>query len=310
VSTPVIIDTDPGQDDAVALLLALASPDEIEVLGITTVGGNVPLHLTVRNALIMTELAGRTDVEVHPGCPGPMSRPLVTAEYVHGDTGIDGASFADPSIGPSTVGAVDFIIDTLLARDHVTVCTLGPLTNIGTAMQREPRIADRIDGLVMMGGGFFEGGNCTPAAEFNIYVDPEAASHVFRSGIPLVMMPLDVTHRALTSEARIGAFAALGTAAGDAVAGMLRFFERYDKERYGTGGAPLHDPTVIAYLLEPELFTGRECHVEIETRSELTRGMTVVDWWGLTGGDANCLVMREIDDDRYFELLTERIGRL
>jgi len=310
VPRSIIIDTDPGQDDAVALLLALASPDQLEVLGITTVGGNVPLDLTVRNALIMTELAGRTDVAVHAGCAGPMARPLVTAQYVHGDTGIDGASWPEPTVAASPVDAVDFVLEAVGTRARTTICALGPLTNIGTALERDPSIADRIDEIVLMGGGFFEGGNRTPAAEFNIYVDPEAAALVFSSGIPLVMMPLDVTHQALTSPARVGAFAELGTPAGEAVAGMLRFFERYDKQRYGTDGAPLHDPTVIAYLLEPELFDGRRCNVEIETASELTRGMTVVDWWGLTDRAPNCTVMRGIDADRYFALLVERIGRL
>jgi purine nucleosidase len=307
---PIIIDTDPGQDDAVALLLALASPEDLEVLGITTVGGNVPLELTVRNALIMTELARRTDVAVHRGCAGPMARPLVTAEYVHGDTGIDGADFVEPTTPASPVHAVDFMIEAIMAREQTTVCTLGPMTNIATALAREPTLADRIGQVVLMGGGFFEGGNRTPAAEFNIYVDPEAADLVFRSGVDVVMMPLDVTHRALTSPDRIDAFSAMGTAAGDAVAGMLRFFERYDIERYGTEGAPLHDPTVIAYLLRPDLFDGKRCHVAIETTSELTRGMTLVDWWDLLRQEPNCQVMRTIDDDGYFALLTERIGRL
>ncbi len=307
---PIIIDTDPGQDDAVALLLALASPEDFDVLGITTVGGNVPLDLTVRNALIMTELANRTDVAVHPGSAGPLSRPLVTAEYVHGDTGIDGATFAEPTTEPSSVHAVDFMVEAISAREATTVCTLGPLTNIAAAIDRAPEIVSRIDRLVLMGGGFFEGGNRTPAAEFNIYVDPEAAAIVFESGIDLVMMPLDVTHRALTSAERIDAFAALGTAAGDAVAGMLRFFERYDIQRYGTAGAPLHDPTVIAYLLRPDLFTGKRCHVAIETASELTRGMTVVDWWNLLGHEPNCLVVNDLDADGYFELLASRIARL
>ena len=306
----IVIDTDPGQDDAVALLVALASPAELDVLGITTIGGNVPLDLTVRNALIMTELADRTDVEVFAGCAGPMARPLVTAEYVHGETGIDGAGLPEPTAAPSSIHAVDFIVDTLRSRERTTLCALGPLTNIGTALDRDPGLADRVDEIVLMGGGCFEGGNRTPAAEFNIYVDPEAAAHVFASGVPLVMMPLDVTHRALTSTARVDAFAELGTPAGDAVAGMLRFFERYDKQRYGTEGAPLHDPTVIAYLLEPDLFSGRQCNVEIETSSDLTRGMTVIDWWGLTERAPNCTVMREIDADRYFALLTERIAGL
>lgn len=307
---PIIIDTDPGQDDAVALLLALASPSELDVIGITTVGGNVPLDLTVRNALIMTELANRTDVAVHRGCAGPMSRPLVTAEYVHGDTGIDGADFVEPTTAESPVPAVDFMIEAIMARERTTVCTLGPMTNIATAISREPALIDRIGQVVLMGGGFFEGGNRTPAAEFNIYVDPEAADLVFRSGVDVVMMPLDVTHQALTSPERIARFAAMATPAGEAVAGMLRFFERYDIERYGTEGAPLHDPTVIAYLLQPELFDGKRCHVAIETTSELTRGMTLVDWWDLLKQEPNCLVMRDIDADGYFALLTERIGLL
>lgn len=310
MTIPIVIDTDPGQDDAVALLLALASPDELEVLGITTVGGNVPLELTVRNSLIMTELADRTDVAVHVGAAGPMSRPLVTAEYVHGDTGIDGVDFEEPATAPSDVAAVDFIIESVMARDGVVLCALGPLTNLGLAMTREPRLRDRIDRVVLMGGGFFEGGNRTPAAEFNIYVDPEAAAVVFTSGVPLVMMPLDVTHKGLTSPARVDRFDGLGTKAGAAVAGMLRFYERYDKARYGTEGAPLHDPMVVAYLLQPDLFVGKDCHVEIETESDLTRGMTVVDWWGLRNLEPNCLVMNGLDDDGYFELLTDRIGRL
>jgi purine nucleosidase len=161
-----------------------------------------------------------------------------------------------------------------------------------------------------MGGGFFEGGNTTPAAEFNILVDPEAAAAVFTSGIPLVMMPLDVTHKALTSRAHVEAFRELGNAAGASVAGMLEFMERFDMERYGIDGGPLHDPCVIAYLLEPELFSGRDCYVAIETESELTMGMTVVDWWRLTDNEPNCLVMNQIDNEGFFRLLTERIGRL
>jgi purine nucleosidase len=310
VARPIIIDTDPGQDDAIALLLALAVPEELEVLGITAVAGNVPLDLTTHNSLMMTELAGRPEIPVFAGCDRPMVRPLVTAEYVHGKTGIDGAGTPDPTIGPADGHAVDFIIDTARATPGLTICTLGPLTNVGVALDRAPDIKDNIEQLVLMGGGFFEGGNTTPAAEFNIYVDPHAADIVFRSGIPLVMMPLDVTHKALTSNARIEAFNDLGNASGAVTAGMLEFFERYDMERYGTVGAPLHDPCVIAYLLEPELFKGRHVAVSIETESELTMGMTVVDWWGLTDDEPNCMVMHEVNDERFYQLLTERIGRL
>jgi purine nucleosidase len=307
----IIIDTDPGQDDAVAILLALASP-ELDVLGITAVAGNVPLPLTSRNSLMMCELAGRADVPVFAGADRPMTRALVTAEYVHGKTGIDGADLPEPQLDLQDQHAVDWLIDAIgsSAPGEITLCTLGPLTNVGMALDREPAIADRLGRLVLMGGGFFEGGNTTPAAEFNIYVDPQAADIVFRSGIPLTMFPLDVTHKALSTEPRIVAFEELDTAAGDAVAGMLRFFERYDVEKYGMEGGPLHDPTVIAHLLQPELFAGKACNVRIETESELTMGMTVVDWWKTSGLEPNCMVMRDLDADGFFALLVERIGTL
>jgi len=200
----IIIDTDPGQDDAVAILLALASP-ELELLGITTVAGNVPLAFTSRNARIVCELAGRRDVKVFAGADKPLARPLVTAEHVHGKTGLDGPVLPAPSMALQPGHAVDFIIETLLSRPAgtVTLCPLGPLTNIALALQREPRIAARIRRIVMMGGGFFEGGNITPTAEFNFYVDPEAAALVFGAGVPITMLPLDCTHRALTTRARV-----------------------------------------------------------------------------------------------------------
>lgn len=312
IAKPIIIDTDPGQDDAVALLAALASPDELEVLAVTAVAGNVPLSLTVNNALALVELADRRDVPVFRGAVRPMVKDLVTAEYVHGPTGLDGADLPPPSLEPGEGHAVDRIIDLLMEREdgEVTVCTLGPLTNIGMALVKEPRIAPKISELVMMGGGFFEGGNTTPAAEFNIYVDPHAAHLVFTSGVPIVMMPLDVTHQALTTDDRLRRFADLGTAAGTAVAGMLDFYDRHDEEKYGTEGGPLHDPTVIAYLLEPDIFSGKHVNVEIETAPSLTQGMTVVDWWGVTGNPPNALVMNQLDPERFFSLLVSRIGRL
>ncbi len=308
----IIIDTDPGQDDAVAILLALASPEELEVVAITTVAGNVPLELTTRNALMMCELAGRSDLPVYAGSVRPMVRELVTAEYVHGATGIDGADLPQPTMQPIPGHAVDALIDIIMAAEpgEITICPLGPLTNIAQALVRRPEIAPRVGEIVLMGGGFFEGGNRTPAAEFNMYVDPHAADVVFRSGVPITMMPLDVTHKALTSPARLERFAAIGTAAGRAVHGMLGFSERYDIERYGGEGGPLHDPCVIAYLLSPQLFEGRQVAVRIETGSELTMGMTVVDWWGATNLSRNAMVMREVDADGFFELLAERIARL
>ena len=308
----IIIDTDPGQDDAVAILVALASPEELDVLGITCVAGNVPLDLTSRNARIVCELAGKRDVKVFAGCDRPLGRDLVTAEHVHGKTGLDGPDLPEPTMPMAEGHAVDFIIDTL--RDNapgtVTLCPLGPLTNIATALQKAPDIADRIAKIVLMGGGYFEGGNITPTAEFNIYVDPQAAQAVFDSGIDLVMMPLDVTHKALVTKARNDAFRALGTPVGIAVAEMTDFFERFDKEKYGSDGAPLHDPCVTAYLINPDLFKGRHINVEIETESELTMGMTVADWWGVTDRAPNATFMGDLDSDGFFALLTERLARL
>lgn len=308
----IIIDTDPGQDDAVAILLALASPAELEVLGITAVAGNVPLALTQKNARIVCELAGAGDVPVFAGCEGPLSRKLVTAEHVHGKTGLDGPQLPEPTLPLQPQHAVDFLIETLRREPSgtVTLCPLGPLTNIATALQRAPDIAERVQQIVLMGGAYFEVGNITPAAEFNIYVDPEAAEIVLKSGIDIVVVPLDVTHKALTTAARVAAFRALGTEVGRMVAEWTDFFERFDKEKYGSAGAPLHDPCVIAFLLRPELFSGRRINVEIETGSALTLGMTVADWWRVTDRAPNALFLGDVDADGFFALLTERLARL
>lgn len=307
----IIIDTDPGQDDAVAILLALASP-ELDVLGITAVAGNVPLRLTQLNARKVCELAGRPQTRVFAGASRPMVRNLVTAEEVHGKTGLDGPDLPAPAMKLQEQHAVDFIVETLMTEEpgSVTLCPLGPLTNIALALNREPRIAARIAQIVLMGGGYFEQGNVTPSAEFNIYVDPHAADVVFRSGAPIVMMPLDVTHKALTTAKRVKAIRDIGTRVGIAVAEMLEFFERFDEKKYGTDGGPLHDPCVIAYLLQPELFSGRECNVAVETTSELTMGTTVVDWWHITGRPKNAMVMRDIDADGFFALLAGRLALL
>ena len=308
----IIIDTDPGQDDAVAILLALASPEEIEVLGITAVAGNVPLRLTEKNARIVCELAKRPDIRVFAGCDAPLSRPLVTAEHVHGKTGLDGPDLPDPTMPLQDQHAVDFIIETLRNEPcgSVTLCPLGPLTNIATAFNKAPDIVEKVREIVLMGGAYFEVGNITPAAEFNIYVDPEAADIVFKSGCAITVMPLDVTHKALVTTPRNTAFRDLGTDVGRAVAEMTDFFERFDKEKYGSHGAPLHDPCVTAYLIRPELFSGRHINVEIETSSDLTLGMTVADWWNVTDRPANATFMGDIDADGFFALLTERLVRL
>jgi len=309
---PIIIDTDPGQDDAVAILLALASPQELEVIGITAVAGNVPLALTEKNARRVCELAGRPDIKVYAGAERPLILPLQTAEAVHGATGLNGPDLPEPKMKTAPGHASDFLVDTLRARPAgtVTLCLLGPHTNLALAMIKAPDIVPRIREIVLMGGAVFEGGNSTPSAEFNLLVDPHAADVVFRSGVPITVMPLDVSHKALTTRARIDRIRALGTPVATAVVKMLEFFERYDEQKYGTDGAPLHDPCVISFLLQPDLFKGRKVNVAIETASPLTLGMTVTDWWKVTDREPNATVMTQIDADAYYKLLTERLARL
>ncbi|QFQ86873.1 nucleoside hydrolase [Paracoccus kondratievae] len=306
----IIIDTDPGQDDAVAILLALASP-ELEVLGLSVVAGNVPLHHTERNARMLCELAGRPDLPVYAGCDAPLQRKLVTAEHVHGKTGLDGVTLPEPTMPLAPGHAVDFLIETLRREEPgtVTLVPIGPLTNIAAAFQRAPDIIPRVQEIVLMGGAYFEVGNVTPTAEFNIYVDPEAAKIVFASGAPLTVMPLDVTHRVLTSRPWVETMRAMGRV-GQAVASWTDFFERFDREKYGSEGAPLHDPCTIAWLLKPDLFSGRFINVEIETQGEFTQGMTVADWWRVSGRTPNATFIRDVQSDAFFALLTERIGNL
>ena len=308
----IIIDTDPGQDDAVAILLALGSPAEIEVLGIVAVAGNVGLKQNAKNALKVVELSGKTDTPVYAGCEGPLRRRLVTAEAVHGKTGLDGPQLPEPKIKLRDQHGVDFIIETLRREPEgtVTLCALGPLTNLGMAFAKAPDIKARVQEIILMGGGLFEGGNITPAAEFNIYVDPEAADIVFHSGIPLTVVPLDLTHFMLATKARIERFRGLGNRTGTATAEMLDFFSRFDVAKYGSDGGPLHDPCVIAFLLKPELFKGKHVNVTIETASELTRGMTVVDYWGVTGRAKNATYLKSGDADGFYNLLFERLATL
>jgi purine nucleosidase len=311
-SQKIIIDTDPGQDDAIGILLALASPAELDVLGIVTVAGNVPVELTSRNALMLCELAKKPETKVFAGCSRPLVRPLVTAEHVHGKTGLDGAELPPPTMPLQKQHGVDWTIETLLkAEDNsITICCFAPLTNVAMAMIKAPQILPKIKNIVMMGGGYFEGGNITPTAEFNIYVDPHAASTVLRCGRPIVMMPLDVTHKALMQRKWLEDLRDLGSAVGDAAYGMMSFYERFDLEKYGSSGGPLHDPTVIAYLLQPELFEGRYVNVEIEIHSELTMGMTVVDWWDVTDRKPNVTFNNQINADGFFQLILERLAIL
>jgi purine nucleosidase len=308
----IIIDTDPGIDDAVAILLVLAASEEIEVVGIVAVGGNLPLAETERNARRVCELAGRPDIAVHAGCARPMLRPLATAAAIHGDTLGEKLGLPEHTMPLRAQHGVDFIIDSLRAAEPGTValCALGPLTDIALALLKAPEIAGRIGELVIMGGAGFEIGNVTPAAEFNIHVDPHAAAIVLASGVPITMIPLDVTHRVLSTPPRLAALRALPNRCGPAVATLLGDFEEARASRFGERGKALHDPCVIAYLLRPDLFRGREVNVAIETASPLTSGMTVVDWWGVTGRPANAKFMTEVDADGLYDLLTARLARL
>jgi purine nucleosidase len=307
----IILDCDPGQDDAVAILLALASAEEIEIAAITTVAGNVGLPLTTQNALRVLALAGRPDIPVHRGCPRPILRPLETAEYVHGKSGLDGATLPEPTAAVAEGHAVDIIVDEIMRQPAgtVTLCPIGPLTNVALAIVKQPEIASRLKESGLMGGSM-ELGNVTAAAEFNIFVDPHAARVVFESGAPIVMLGLDVTHKALVTDERLVRINAIGTPVAQACAGLLDIFNRYDKERYHIPGAPLHDPCVIAYLLRPELFRGQRRRVEVETEGTHTSGRTVVDWWCRSPSPANALVINDVDDEGFFALLTERLARL
>jgi purine nucleosidase len=307
----IIIDCDPGQDDAVALFLAMASPEELEILGITAVAGNVPLELTQRNVRLMCDIAGCREVPVFAGCDRPMVRELLTAEKVHGKTGIDGVDIVEPETPLQEDHAVDFIVETLRAADDdsVTLVPTGPLTNIGTVIDRAPDVLPKIRQLVIMGGAMREGGNYSPSAEFNILVDPHAADIVFSCGRPITSMGLDVTHQVLSTRARVERIRELGNPVADATAGMLGFFERHDSKKYGVEGAPLHDPCTIAWLLAPGLFAGKVCNLSVETRSELTMGHTAIDFWHVTDRPHNVNWIYSVDADGFYDLLTDRLAR-
>lgn len=296
---PVIIDCDPGQDDAVMLMLAFSSP-ELDIKGITAVAGNVPLSRTQRNARLVCELGGRTDIPVFAGCVRPMVRDLLTAEDVHGEQGIS-IEIREPEMPLQEKHAVDFLVESLLEQEMTLVVT-GPLTNLAMALVKEPRIASHIKEIVLMGGSR-AGGNVTPSAEFNILVDPHAAHVVFESGRPIVVMPLDVTHQALTTSARLARVKAIDTRVARAVHSILDYHD-------STDGGPLHDPCTIAYLVAPQLFTTKHVHVAIELKSDAAMGATLVDFWGVTGKPPNAHWAFQIDADGFYDLLIDRIATL
>jgi purine nucleosidase len=312
VKRVIIIDTDPGQDDAVAILFALGAEDKFDIRALTTVAGNVPLELTSRNARIIRDLGDRTDIPVYAGCPHPMIQDLVTAEHIHGQRGIDGIDLPEPKAGLASGHAVNYLIEALrkAAPASVTLCLIGPQTNLATALVLAPDIKAGIKEIVAMAGAHFHGGNVTPSAEFNVYVDPHAADIVFRSGVPITILPLDVTHKARTSPIRMERLRNLGNEAGKLVADILTSYERRETEHFGGEGGPLHDPCAIGYLLDPTLFRGKKVNVSVELQGGLTLGETVVDWHGVTDRKLNAFWINEMDSDRFFARLTESIARL
>ena len=305
---PVILDCDPGHDDALAILLALAHP-ELRVLGITTVAGNSCVENTTRNALRVLTLLGRTDVPVASGASRPLVRPVRVADHVHGASGLDGAELPEAAVGPVPEGAVE-----LLARlvrespDPVTLVPTGPLTNVALFVRTHPELLPRVAEISIMGGAIGEG-NLTASAEFNIWADPEAAAIVLDCGRPIALVPLEVTHAALFRNADIPRLEALGTRTGRVFADLLRFFAIFHRERYGWDGSPIHDAVAVARLVAPGLVTEVPYRVDVETESELTRGRTVVDLHGLRGLAPNVMVGTEIDRPRFIDMLVEAIGR-
>jgi purine nucleosidase len=308
----LIIDTDPGADDVVALLLALASPEELNVLAITTVAGNVRIDKTSRNARLAREWAGREEVPVYAGASKPMVRPPIYAENIHGQEGLPGVAVHEPKQGLAQGNAVEYLIETLTkAKPHsITVAMLGPQTNLALALVQSPEITQGIKEVVVMGGAHFNGGNITPVAEFNLFADPHAAQVVLASGVKLTYLPLDVTHKILTSEPRLAQIADLNNRAGKLVGDILNEYVKADMIHYGLPGGPVHDASVIAWLLQPELFTGKQINVAVDSREGTGFGQTVADWYDTLGHEKNVFWIENGDAQGFFDLLTSRLARL
>ena len=307
----IILDCDPGHDDAVAILLMLASPNDIECMGITVSAGNVSLDLTTQNALKVLSLGQNKNISVYKGCPKPLMGTLITAEHVHGETGLDtgsGNTLPDPTKSFESKHAVNFIIDTLnqYNDDEITLVATGPLTNLATAFAMDPIAFSKAKGIIIMGGAGFEPGNITPAAEFNIYVDPHAARSVFNSGLEITMFGLDVTHQMIISPDRLKKLKLSSKVIGPVVADFLDFFNSYDTKKYGWEGAPLHDPCTIAWLINRNIFEGRKMSVEVETNEGPAYGRTVADWFNTTDKAKNVFVITNGDSDLFFKLLVDR----
>jgi inosine-uridine nucleoside N-ribohydrolase len=302
-ATKILLDCDPGHDDAIALLLALASP-ELELLGVTTVAGNQTLDKTTANAIRVLEFAGRAEIPVAAGADRPLVREQYVAAYVHGETGLDGPDLPPPQGAPLDRHAVDFLADKIRETGDVTLVPTGPLTNVALLLALHPDA--RPQRIVLMGGAIAEG-NVTPAAEFNIWADPEAAARVFASGIEVHMVGLDVTHRALFTPAHAGRLAGR---VGRMVAELLEFYGHFHKEVYDFDGSPIHDAVAVAHVIRDDLLRTEHLNTEIDVESELCRGRTVVDVWRRSGREPNSHVAVDIDADGFLELLIERLNSL
>ncbi|MFL1803416.1 MAG: pyrimidine-specific ribonucleoside hydrolase RihA [Plesiomonas shigelloides] len=304
---PIIIDCDPGHDDAIALILALASP-KLNVLAVTTSAGNQTPDKTLRNALRILTLLGRHDIPVAGGAPKPLLHELIIADNVHGESGLDGPALPEPGFAPQALTAVELMAKTLRAStEPVTLVPTGPLTNIALLLSAHPELKAKIARIVLMGGSAGPG-NWTPAAEFNIYVDPEAAEMVFSAGVPITMCGLDVTHAAQVMDEDIERIRAITNPIARTVAELLDFFMIYHRDpKWGFVGAPLHDPCTIAWLLRPELFEGIECHVSVETQGQYTVGMTVVDRYRLSPHEPNATVLLSVERQGFIDLLVEQL---
>jgi inosine-uridine nucleoside N-ribohydrolase len=301
MATKILLDCDPGHDDAIALLLALGSP-ELELLGVTTVPGNQTLEKTTANALRVLEYVGREDIAVAAGADRPLVREPYVAAYVHGETGLDGPDLPPARGEPVDQHAVDFLAERI--EPDVVLVPTGPLTNVALLLARYPE--KRPERIVLMGGSIAEG-NVTPAAEFNIWADPEAAARVFTSGIELTMVGLDVTHKALFTDRYSER---LEGRAGTMTRELLAFYNRFHAEVYGFDGSPIHDALAVAAVFRPELMETKHRGVKIDTESELSRGRTLVDLWGRAGWEPNCHVGVDVDAEGFCELLVERINSL
>ncbi len=308
---PIIVDCDPGIDDTIALLTAFVSP-ELEILGITPVCGNQPLERTVRNALQVCELGQRTDIPVYAGCFRPMLREPIFGQF-HGKTGLGNTVLPEPVKTVEPKSAVDFLIDTLTAaaqeKKRITVCCLGPMTNLAVALRMNPQVAEGIERIVMMGGAYREPGNRTMTAEFNVLADPHAAHVVFSSGIPIVALALDATHQVMLKPEHVAEFSNVSGRISQTLAELMAFWDRNDVRRYGSRGGPLHDPLVIAYLLAPHLFTTERARVFVEHESELCMGQTIADWYGKSGLEPNADIVTKVDAEGIIALFLDRLSR-